>query len=287
MARLGSADPRQLGPYRLHGVLGNGALGTVYLGRGSPRRGGRKRAAAVRAMRPELLRDRTLRARLRHVTQTVANEVDSPYVAGALGCELDSERPWLAAEFVPGPALATLVARYGPLDEDGVRALGGALCRALAALHAARIPHRDLRAANVLLTAGTPRVVDYGLGPGRTDLGADDETAADPAADVFELGALLCYAASAHLPFTGSLLPAAREDPDLAGVPEGLHPALLACLHKTPESRPSPGQLARALDLADLAEQPAADWLPESYLHEIDMSGQDARQLLGRRLFGR
>lgn len=287
MTRLGSADPRQLGPYQLRGVLGSGGLGTVYLGRGTPRRGGGKHTVAVRAMRPELLRDRSLRARLRRVTQTVANEVDSPYVAGALDCELDSEHPWLAGEFVPGVALGTLITRYGPLPEDGVRALGGSLCRALAALHAARVTHRDLRAGNVLLTADSARLVDYGLGPGRTDLGADDEAAADPAADVFELGVLLCYAASAHLPFAASVLPTAREDPDLTGVPEGLHPALLACLHKTPESRPAPGPLTRLFDLADLAEQPAANWLPEPYVHEIDMSRQDARRLLGRRLFGR
>lgn len=286
MTRLGSDDPRQLGPYRLHGVLGGGGMGRVYLGRGAPHRGGRKQTVAVRALRPELLRDRQLRARLRHETQVAAAGVDSPFVAGALGCELDSERPWVADEFVPGPSLATLVRRYGPLPEDAVRALGSALCRALLALHGARIAHRDLRAAHVLLAADHPRVVGCGLGLKHSDPTGEGE-AAGPADDVFELGVLLVYAACAHPPFTGSLLASGRESPDLSGVPPGLRPALLACLHKTSEARPLPGPLARALDLEDRAERPAAEWLPEHCLHDIHAVADAARRLTGRRLFGR
>ncbi|GAB2828958.1 protein kinase domain-containing protein [Streptomyces daliensis] len=289
-ARLGGTDPRQLGPYRLHGVLGTGSTGTVYLGRGAPRRGERKQLAAVRAVRPELLRDRQLRARLRHEMQTAAS-LRSRYVAAALGCELDSEHPWMATEFVPGPPLSAAVARYGPLPEHAVRALGAALAQGLADLHAVRVAHRDPRPCNVLLAADAPRLVDYSLGLGRTDLGHDDDHAEGGAAraadDIFELGSTLVVAAGAHQPFAGSMLPSAREDPDLTGVPDGLCPALLACLHKTPESRPLPVPLARALDLEGAAERPAAEWLPEAYVHEIDEVEDAAKSLAGRRLFGR
>jgi serine/threonine protein kinase len=287
MARLGNADPRQLGPYRLLGVLGVGSLGPVYLGRGSPRRGERKSLAGVRAIRPELLRDRQLRARLRHETQTVTAEVNSMYVATAMGCELDSERPWLAYEFVPGPSLAHLVARCGPLPEFSVRALGGALSRSLMGLHSSRIAHRDLRPENVLVGADTPRVVDYCLGLGRMGFNALDGETANPADDVFELGVTLVIAASGHQPFAGSVLPGSREDPDLTNVPEGLCPALLACLHKTPESRPPPNVLMHAFDLADTAETDTVDWLPEAHAAELRSVAKAARGLAGRRLFGR
>jgi serine/threonine protein kinase len=286
MERLGSTDPKQLGPFRLLGVLGVGGTGTVYLGRGAPVRGARKHLAAVRAMRPELLRDRQLRARMRHDLQTAATTVRSPYVATALGCELDSERPWVATEFVPSISLGAYVSRHGPLPEPSVRALGGALARALGALHAARIAHRDLNPANVLLGAGSPRAVDYGLGLGRPDLGHTGE-AANPADDMFELGATLVLAAGGHHPFPGHVVPTARDGPDLTGVPEGLCPALLACLHKTPESRPLPGPLARSLDLEDNAERDAAQWLPDPCLREIDAAAAASRRLTGRRLFGR
>ncbi len=283
MAGLGSTDPQQLGPYRLHGVLGSGRMGTVYLGRGAPQRGARKQLVAVRTLRPELIRDRPLRARLRQEMQTAAASMRSRFVADAAGCELDGARPWIASEFVPGPSLESLVAQYGPLPESAVRALGGALARALIALHSVHISHRDLGAHNVLLTADTPQAVDYGLALGRMSGPGSDEMADD----VFDLGATLVFASSAHRPFAGNMLPMAREDPDLTGVPDSLCPALFACLHKTADSRPSAKVLANALDLADTAERPGTHWLPDAYLHEIGLVADAARRLGGRRLFGR
>lgn len=266
------------------GLIGDGATGTVYLSRGAPYRGARKTLAAVRAIRPELLRDRQLRARLRHEIQAARGNAGSPYVASALGCELDSERPWAAVEFVPGPSLAELVARYGPLPEQALRALAGALFRALAALHAARLTHGDMRPCNILVAADAPRAVDFGLGLSRTDLGLSED---GPAGDVFGLGVSLAIAACARHPFAGSMLPATRDAPDLSGVPDGLRPALLACLHKVPQVRPDPLELARALDLEGTAELPPTDWLPEPHLHDIANVAESARQLTGRGLFGR
>ena len=283
MSGLGSSDPRQLGPYRLHGVLGNGRMGAVYLGRGAPRRGARKQLAAVRMLRPELIRDRPLRARLRQEMQSAASNVHSRFIADAAGCELDDAQPWIANAFVPGVSLAVLVAKYGPLPEGSVRALGGAMARGLMELHDARITHRDLGPHNVLIGADAPRAVDYGLALGRMSGPATDE-AAD---DVFDLGSTLVFAASAHQPFEGNALPMARVDPDLTGVPDSLCPALFACLHKTPESRPSPRVLANALDIAETADQPTAEWLPEECMFEIKEAAQTARKLTGRRLFGR
>lgn len=283
MDGLGRTDPQQLGPYRLFGTLGTGRMGTVYLGRGAPRRGARKQLVAVRTLRPELLRDRPLRARLRQEMQNAATSVHSPFVADAAGCELDGGLPWIAGAFVPGVPLERLVAACGPLREGAVRALGGALARALTALHSARISHRDLGAHNVILAADRPRTVDYGLALGRMSGPGTDE-AAD---DVLDLGATLVYASSGHRPFTAGMPPLAREDPDLTGVPDSLCPALFACLHKVPESRPSPKVLADALDLADTAERPAEQWLPEAYMREIELVADAARRMTGRRIFGR
>ncbi|MFE9387641.1 hypothetical protein ACFYMO_31135 [Streptomyces sp. NPDC007025] len=279
IARLRETDPRQLGPFRLFGILGHGDAGGVYLAKGAPGRGGRKRAAAVRAVRPELLRDRQLRARLRRRTARIAEAVDSPFVADAFGCELDSEHPWTAEAFVPGVPLSALVAAYGPLPEMSVRALGGGLARALAALDAAGTAHGRLRGSDVLLTATGPCLVDHGLALDSSGSGAS----AGRAGDVFALGTVLALAASARHPFAGSPLPAADEAPDLSGVPDALWVPLLACLHKTPESRPHPESLARSLDLSGTATRPAREWLPDPYLHEIGRLADTARALIGRR----
>lgn len=284
-ARLLPTDPPRLGPYRLLGRLGAGSGGAVYLGRGAPRRGARKERSAVRALRPEQLRDRQRRAQLRQVVETVSGRLLSPYVAVAHGCDLDGESPWLSREFVPGPSLPALVRKYGPLPEGAVRVLGGALCRALSALHGAGVVHGDLRPGNVLMAADRPRVVDYGMGTGRPDL--EDGRAALPADDVFALGVVLAYAASARSPFAVMLPPSAGEVPDLTGVPEGLHPVLFACLHKTPEGRPPPGALAGVLDLADDAARPAGAWLPGPWTHEVGEVAEAADRLGGRGLLRR
>jgi serine/threonine protein kinase len=287
IAPLGGSDPRRLGPFRLHGVLGNGGTGTVYLGRGAPRRGGRKETVAVRGLRPELLRDRQQRARLRQESQIIADSVRSPFLAAPLDCEPDSERPWLATEYVPGLPLTALVSRFGPMPEEAVRALGGALCRVLVALHGAGLLHGDLRPQNVLLAAEAPKVVDTGFGPDLTGGGSAAERTIAMSQEVFAMGAVLVFAATGHPPFRGGPRSAVHDWADLSGVPEGLHPALLACLHHDPGYRPQPGALARVLDLADTAERPATDWLPEAYLHEIGVRAEAARKLTGRHFFGR
>ncbi|MFR9674207.1 protein kinase domain-containing protein [Streptomyces sp. TR06-5] len=286
MARLGNADPPQLGPYRLLGKLGTGSAGTVYLGRGAPHRGARKERAAVRALRPELLRDRQQRALVRQTTEALyRGPHSSPYVAAAQGCELDGETPWVAYDFVPGPDLGSLVGRHGPLPEDAVRALGGALCRALEVLHSSGVAHGGLTPGNVLLAADRPRVVDPGMGTAVTDL--SDGASPRPADDVFVLGVLLAYASSGRVPFSVPLARACTQAPDLSDVPEGLHPALLACLQAREDVRPAPGPLARALDLAAEAELPVRTWLPQPWAREVSDAAAAAENLGRRRLFRR
>lgn len=238
--------------------------------------------AAVRALRPELLRDRQLRARLRH-TVRVAARIEHPYVARYLDCELDSEVPWLATEFVSGPALVRLVERYGPLPERAVRALGGALSEALTALDAAGVAHGGLDSGNVLLTADQPRMVDPGL---RSTTGADGAVEGI-AGDVFDLGVLLAFAATAHPPFRDATVAGVPGEPHLTGVPDSLQPVLLSCLHQAAERRPHPRPLAQALDPSRRSGQSAHSWLPEPYLLEIEAWQEAVRQHGGRRLFGR
>ncbi|PJE96100.1 hypothetical protein CUT44_20130 [Streptomyces carminius] len=284
MPRPHTGAPRQLGPYRLYGVLGRGELGPVYLGRGGARRGGRGRTAAVRALSPVLLRDRQVRARLRNVLGTVRSRVTGPYVAPPLDCELDGEQPWVATEFVPGSALGRLLDLHGPPPEAVVRALGAALAHGLAGLHAAGVVHGALRPGAVLVAADRPRLVDCAL---LLDSAAtDDGDAPRPADDVFGLGALLTRVAGGPQALTGAR-PEAGWTAVAAGIPEGLLPVLLACLHRRPEARPPASELTSWLDPRGTARRPAEEWLPQTWLHTVDSCAEHARELGGRRLFRR
>ena len=273
---LGGSDPRRLGPYRLLGVLGSGEFGRVYAGRGAPRGSVRRRLVAVRALRPELLRDRQVRARLRRELR-VGADCGSPWVAPAVDGELDGDRPWVAWTLVPGTSLRRLVLRHGPLPEPALPPLAGALAHGLAALHRVGTAHGAPRPGTVLLHLDRPRLVDHGLALTVPDGG--------PARDVFDLAVLLVFAVVARPPFRGlrPVASAAPPGPDLTGVPEEVRPTLLACLHPDPARRPSPRELAEALDPQGRAEEPAHQWLPEAYRRQIEADRAALRRLVGRR----
>ncbi len=133
------------------------------------------------------------------------------------GADTEAPAPWLATEFVPGPALGEAVGG-GPLPERGVRALGSMLAEALEAVHTAGLVHRDVKPGNALLGLDGPRLIDFGIARALDDtvLTATDVIVGSPgflspeqaqgrrigpASDVFSLGCVLVYAATGGRPF--------------------------------------------------------------------------------------
>ncbi|MEU6992030.1 protein kinase [Streptomyces sp. NPDC046465] len=260
-----SGPPRQVGPYRLLALIGAGGMGEVYLARersGAP-------LVAVKTVRPDLDIDREFRIRFRREI-AAARAVSGAGTAALLDGDADAEVPWLATEYVAGPSLADAVRRCGPLPAEAVRVLGAGLARALAAVHAAQVLHRDLKPGNVLLTPEGPTLIDFGIAQAfdATALTAagmvvgtpgfmapeqlEGSHAVVPASDVFTLGAVLCFAATGRGPFDDQELASvifriAQGDADLSAVPDGLRPVIADCLAPAPEGRPTAAALADRL----------------------------------------
>ncbi|MFE0175878.1 protein kinase [Streptomyces sp. NPDC059002] len=261
-----SGPPRHVGPYRLLAAIGAGGMGEVYLARGP---GPGAPLVAVKTVRPDLDIDRDFRIRFRREI-AAARAVSGAGTAALLDGDADADVPWLATEYVAGPSLAQTVGRCGPLPVDAVRALGAGLARALAAVHAAQVLHRDLKPGNVLLTPEGPTLIDFGIAQafdataltaagmvvGTPGFMAPEQIegghAVVPASDVFSLGAVLCFAASGRGPFDDQELASvifriAQGDADLSAVPEELREVVAGCLRPAPEDRPTAARLAERL----------------------------------------
>ncbi|WP_180686547.1 protein kinase domain-containing protein [Streptomyces gossypiisoli] len=295
MRALGVEDPERVADYRLLGRLGEGGMGVVYLAR-SPR----GRMVAVKSIRAELAAVPDFRSRFAKEI-AVARQVGGDWTAAVLDADPHAERPWIATAYVPGPTLAEVVARHGPLPEESVRGLASGLCRALGDIHGAGLVHRDLKPSNIMITIDGPKVIDFGIvraldgstGGGLTSTGvivgspgfmAPEQVLGERltgAADIFSLGAVLAFAASGHMAFGSAevhphalMYRVVHEEPDLAGVPEPLLALIRDCLAKDPAARPTLADL-RARE--GTSHRRLGPWLPAEVLARL---GQDAAQLL-------
>jgi hypothetical protein len=156
---------------------------------------------------------------------------------------------YLAMEHVDGPTLARFVRerseRGDPLSLTEISSLGREIARAVEAMHSKGLVYRDLNPENVIVVAnGEPRLIDletasrsgsvsalFAAGsPGYASPQQMEGAPADPADDVYALGALLVFVATGHEP---------SEDVRLDGVDAGLVALIEGCLDPHSERRPS------------------------------------------------
>jgi hypothetical protein len=259
MMELAPGDPERIGPYRLHARIGAGGMGVVYLA--SDPSG---REVALKLVREELAADPGFRARFAREVRA-GQRVGGMCTAHYLDADLDSGRPYLVSEYVPGGNLADYVSAHGPLEGDRLMGLAVGLAEGLVAMGAAGVVHRDLKPSNVLMGERGPKIVDFGIS-GAADATSLTQTGAvvgspswmapeqaqgretSAAVDVFSWGATVAFAATGRQPFGEGRADAViyrvvHEEPDLAGIDPRLAPLVQSALAKDPARRPSPDAL--------------------------------------------
>ncbi|MFJ2954249.1 protein kinase [Streptomyces sp. NPDC087270] len=286
---LGPQDPREQAGYRLVARIGEGGMGTVYL---SHTRGGQP--VALKLIRREYTRDEEFRRRFQQEVRA-ARQVQGYHVVPVVDHDTTGDQPWLATTFVPGLPLNEALARYGALPLPTVLQLVGCAAEALRAVHAAGIIHRDLKPSNVLLAAGGPWVIDFGIARAADStqltrsgglIGTPQYMSPEhangleltPAADLFSLGLIAAVAATGRHPYgdAGAITLATKiantsiRPPDLSGYPDVLRPVLTRCLTADPAVRPSPAELAElCAHAAGRSLRDFTDWLPQPVAAEI------------------
>jgi len=138
-------------------LIGRGAFGAVYRARDT--RLDRIVALKILAGEPptsqdEVVREARLLARVRH--SNVVTVYGADRIGGRVGI-------WM--EYVPGETLNHILKERGVLGAREAALIGIDLCRALSAVHAAGLVHRDVKLANVMRAEGGRIVLmDFGLG---------------------------------------------------------------------------------------------------------------------------
>ena len=222
-----------LGNYRIVSQLGEGGMGVVYRARDE---------VLHRDVAIKLLTSRTIAAK--PAKQFLLDEaravsaLSHPNICTIHQVGETEAGPYIVMELVDGKPLHALAAKDG-LPVESVLRYGTQIARALAHSHARGIIHRDLKSANVMVTAdGLVKVLDFGLARRlqQDDLAAESVTLdqldpttnpstrstggltgtlpymppealsgqqADHLGDIWALGVVLYEAACGKLPFLG------------------------------------------------------------------------------------
>ncbi|MFE5660036.1 protein kinase [Streptomyces sp. NPDC056431] len=262
---LEPGDPRQIGAFRLLGVLGSGGMGRVYLGAVPGK------FAAVKRVLPVLAEDADFLSHFGHELDNLAR-----LPAGANTKLLASDRtakpPWFATEYIPGITLNEAIRLHGgPLLGPALWRLLHHAATGLGVVHGADMVHRDLKPSNVMLTSSGLSLIDFGVARaadqsrltktgmviGTPAYMAPEQAVADRrltgAADVFALGSLLLYAANGRPPFgDGSgpdlLYRVVHAEPEFGRLTETepeLADLIRTCLAKDPADRPTAAELVK------------------------------------------
>ena len=221
-AQLGAAeapaDPVSWGHLSVGARLAAGSFGQIYrahdpqLNREVALKLLRGSISAFRPVERLLAEARTL-ARVRH-----------PNVVTVYGADVRDGAAGLWMELVDGQTLDAWLRTHGVMGSGEAAAVGIDLCRALAAVHAARLVHGDVKAQNVMRENGG-RVVLMDFGAGRAQGGdaggvagtpmylAPEVLAGEPPtiqSDLYSLGVLLFHLLTAAYPYSGADLDGLR-----------------------------------------------------------------------------
>ncbi|XP_019055120.1 PREDICTED: germinal center kinase 1-like isoform X2 [Nelumbo nucifera] len=95
---------------------------------------------------------------------SVLQQCRSPYITEYYGSYLHQTKLWIIMEYMAGGSVADLIQSGPPLDEMSIACILRDLLHAIEYLHNEGKIHRDIKAANILLTEnGDVKVADFGV----------------------------------------------------------------------------------------------------------------------------
>ena len=152
----------RVGRFELGRVLGEGAMGRVYEST-DPADG---RRVAVKVMRAGLLGEARYRQRFDKEIRLLRT-LSHPRIANLIDAGVEYDVPYLALEFIEGEPLTAALDRKDTFTAERVLRIAADVLRALTAIHAAGIIHRDVKPGNIMVRGDGPHAVavlcDFGI----------------------------------------------------------------------------------------------------------------------------
>ena len=146
----------ELAGYRLQAVLARGGMGVIYEAE-SPRLG---RTVALKVLAPGLSADDIFRARFLRESR-IAASLNHPNVLPIFDTGAADDLLYIAMRYVQGADLRAVLKAQGRLTPTQALPLITQVGRALDAAHRARLVHRDVKPANILIERGSDDEPDH------------------------------------------------------------------------------------------------------------------------------
>ncbi|KAJ8323796.1 kinase that interacts with cdc31p [Batrachochytrium dendrobatidis] len=248
------------GTYVLHDKIGKGSFGNVY--KGIKKSNGQ--VVAIKVLDLDTDEDE-----ISDVRKEIAllSTCDSSSITRYHGSILNGSKLWIIMDYAGGGSIRELL-KSGPIDERYIAIVAREVLLALVYLHkSVGIIHRDIKAANILLTdSGQVKLCDFGVAGQITTTSARRNSFVgtpywiapeiikraqyDFKADIWSLGITIIEMATGNPPFADQeprralfLIPRTRP-PKLEGhFSTSIQEFIAGCLREEPEDRPSSEQL--------------------------------------------
>jgi serine/threonine-protein kinase len=258
--------------YRLERRIASGGMADVWEGSDDVL----KRHVAIKIMRPDADHERLFALRFRdeavHSAALMHTNIATVFDYGE-----DQGLAFLVMELVDGEPLSKILNERAPLEPMEVRSILGQAALALGVAHEARVVHRDVKPANILVRPdGVVKLTDFGIAraldaSGHTQHGEMLGTpnyispeqalghAATGSSDLYALGVVGHEMLAGKRPFDrgtpiATALSHVNEPPPPLpeSVPKDLRELIADCLEKDPEKRPTnAAEFAIRLGLGD------------------------------------